>query len=247
MSTAKLPRRVRTGPDRCEQPPTHETNMKVQDVKQTGTCGNTVTANTRYGLVRRRRPVRSKRSTDAQIRPRDVLSRISARWRTFNEAQFAAWNAAGLKATSRPWEGHSGPLSGFALYMKINCALAPAGVAILTLPPKSAKFRPNPVGPLMITNRGGEITLQLSVPRAPAEFTMVLASRPCSAGRSSSNGYAIIGLLPPAVGNVSDITDLYVKKYGKPPVGSRVFICTRQIINGWQDHPKNTNAIVPRA
>jgi len=104
--------------------------MKVQDVKQTGTCGNTVTANTRYGLVRRRRPVRSKRSTEAQIRPRDVLSRISARWRTFTETQFAAWNAAGRKATSRPWEGHSGPLSGFALYMKINCALAPAGVAI---------------------------------------------------------------------------------------------------------------------
>ena len=247
MSTAKLPRRLRTGPDRCEQPPTHETNMKVQDVKQTGTCGNTVTANTRYGLVRRRRPVRSKRSTEAQIRPRDVLSRISARWRTFTETQFAAWNAAGVKATSRPWEGHSGPLSGFALYMKINCALAPAGVPILTLPPKSAKFRPNPVGPLIITNHGSEITLQLSVPKTPAEFTMVLASPPCSAGRSSSNGYAIIGLLPSAVGNVSDITDLYFKKYGKPPIGSRVFICTRQIINGWQDHPKYTNAIVPGA
>ena len=191
--------------------------MKVQDVKQTGTCGNTVTANTRYGLVRRRRPVRSKRSTDAQIRPREVLSRISARWRTFTEAQFAAWNAAGLKATSRPWEGHSGPLSGFALYMKINCALAPAGVAILTLPPKPAKFRPNPVGPLIITNRGGEITLQLSVPRAPAEFTMVLASRPCSAGRSSSNGYAIIGLLP-AANRMEFQTSDFRFQHARPPI-----------------------------
>jgi hypothetical protein len=40
---------------------------------------------------------------------------------------------------------------------------------------------------------------------------------------------------------------LAVNKYGKPPAGSRVFIRTCQLINGWQDQPKDTNAIVPRA
>jgi hypothetical protein len=221
--------------------------MKIQDIKQSGTCGNTVTANTRYGLVRRRRPVRSKRSTEAQVRPRLVFSRVSARWRTLADDLRQAWNAAGPKATSRPRGGQSGPLSGFALYMKINCALAASGVGPLTLPPKPAKARPNPVGRLTITNRGGEIILQLSVPKPPAELTLVLASPPCSAGRSSSNGYAIIGLLPAAVHSVSDISDLYFKKYGKPPVGSRIFIRTIQLINGWQDDPKDTNAIVPKA
>jgi hypothetical protein len=243
--TARFPRRLRAGRKQREQPAAPATIMKIQDVKQSGTCGNTVTANTRYGLVRRRRPVRSKRSTEAQVRPRDVFSRISARWRTLTDDQRQAWNGTGLKATSRPRGGQSGPLSGFALFMKINCALAAAGVGIVTLPPKPAKARPNPVGRLSITNRRGEITLLLSVPKPPAELTLVLASPPCSAGRSSSNGYAIIGLLPAAVHGVSDITDLYFKKYGKAPARSRIFIRTRQLINGWQDDPKDTDAVVP--
>ena len=76
---------------------------------------------------------------------------------------------------------------------------------------------------------------------------MVFGQAPCSAGRSKRRNVAYLGLLPAPQDGMSDITDLYFKKYGKPPVGSRVFICTRQIINGWQDHPKNTNAIVPKA
>ena len=36
-------------------------------------------------------------------------------------------------------------------------------------------------------------------------------------------------------------------KYGKPPPGSQVCIRTRQQINGWEDLPKQTSAIVPTA
>jgi len=49
----------------------------------------------------------------------------------------------------------------------------------------------------------------------------------------------------PAVRGLSDITDLYVKAFGKPPVSSRVFIRTRQVIDGWEDDPVQTTAIVP--
>jgi hypothetical protein len=44
---------------------------------------------------------------------------------------------------------------------------------------------------------------------------------------------------------MSDITDLYVAKYVVPPVGTRVFIRTRQTANGWEDLQKETNAVVP--
>jgi hypothetical protein len=44
---------------------------------------------------------------------------------------------------------------------------------------------------------------------------------------------------------VSDITDLYVGKYGVPRAGSRVFIQTLQVIDGWDDLPKQISAIVP--
>ena len=34
-------------------------------------------------------------------------------------------------------------------------------------------------------------------------------------------------------------------RLAEPPVGTRVFIRTRQQINGWEDAPKQTNALVP--
>jgi hypothetical protein len=43
----------------------------------------------------------------------------------------------------------------------------------------------------------------------------------------------------------SNITDLYVARYGIPTAGTRIFICTRQVLNGWEDAPKQTTAIVP--
>ena len=43
----------------------------------------------------------------------------------------------------------------------------------------------------------------------------------------------------------SEITDLYVTKFGLPPPGSRIFIWTRQVLNGRKDAPKMTCADVP--
>ena len=43
----------------------------------------------------------------------------------------------------------------------------------------------------------------------------------------------------------SEITDLYVNNFGQPQPGSRVFIWTRQVINGRKDALKLTRADVP--
>jgi hypothetical protein len=45
-------------------------------------------------------------------------------------------------------------------------------------------------------------------------------------------------------GEVVDITDLYVARFGAPPAGKRIFIQTLQQINGWRDRPKTTSARV---
>jgi len=74
----------------------------------------------------------------------------------------------------------------------------------------------------------------------------VLSSRWCSRGIwRRGNKFAIIGELPAATRGWSDITDLYVKAFGVPPVGQRVFIRTRQLLNGWEDDFKETCADVP--
>jgi hypothetical protein len=57
----------------------------------------------------------------------------------------------------------------------------------------------------------------------------------------------ILGALPAAVARACDISALYTARYGIPPVGSRIFIRTIQVANGWEDFPKDTTAIVPKA
>jgi hypothetical protein len=113
------------------------------------------------------------------------------------------------------------------------------------MPPKPEKFRPNPVEELVITIRNGVLRIRLRVAGITAAHTVVLGSPPCSAGRSVRNNYRIIGVLPAPVRGWSDITDLYVKAFSKPPSGARVFVQTRQFINGWQDVFKGTDAVVP--
>lgn len=104
------------------------------------------------------------------------------------------------------------------------------------------------MGELSITNKRGTIALKLSVPSAPAKHTLlVLGAAPGSAGRSSARHFVFLGFLADAAQGVSDITDLYVARFGVPPVGAKVFIRTQQHIDGWDDLPKQTSAIVPKA
>ncbi|MGD0260457.1 MAG: hypothetical protein ABSD29_11615 [Verrucomicrobiota bacterium] len=59
--------------------------------------------------------------------------------------------------------------------------------------------------------------------------------------------FYFLGLLPDPVAGISDITALYVARFGVPPVNERVFIQTVQQINGWKDLPKRTTFVVPAA
>ena len=44
---------------------------------------------------------------------------------------------------------------------------------------------------------------------------------------------------------MSDITDIYVARYGEPRAGQKVFIVTRQQKDGWEGFDQETNEIVP--
>jgi hypothetical protein len=242
----EIARRHRAGHGQRGRPATRGTNMKIRKGRYSGTVGKEVYVNSKHGQVVRSRPHSPSRPTPARQRARSDLSRVAGAWRERTDKQFAAWTAGGKQVKSRSAGETPASLTGYALFCKINCALAAAGLALVMDPPKPEKLRRNPVGELDIRNRGGVITLRLRVPEAPAKHTFVLGSPPCSAGRSVRSNYSTIGLLPAAVRGWSDITELYVKRFGVPPAGSRVFIRTRQLINGWQDDFKDTNAVVPR-
>jgi hypothetical protein len=218
---------------------------KALKTPKSGKQGPTVSYKTPYGQAERPLGVPANPRTNAQVRVRTSLGRFSARWRTLTDEQRAAWITGGLQVESEPRLGQSGPLTGCQFYNKINCTLAAIGEPSTDTPPERPSFGPNPVGALTITNDGGDIALKLSVPRAPAQYILVLGTPPCSAGMTVPRRFVILGCLPAPVSRVSNITDLYKARYGTPPAGSRIFIRTRQVINGWEDLPKDTTAVVP--
>jgi hypothetical protein len=102
------------------------------------------------------------------------------------------------------------------------------------------------VGPLVVTNTGGTVDLKLSVPNAPATDILVLGTHPRSSGVTFANHFTILGRLSAPEAGYSNIRKMYVDRYGEPPPGTRIFIRTRQMRDGWVDDPIQTAAIVPK-
>lgn len=176
-----------------------------------------------------------------------ILATSPPGWRVLEQEQRNAWMLAGQDAETRHRLGRSAPLTGFQFFLKINCTRAALGLDQFVTPPPLPQLGINPVGDLLATNDGGVITLKLSVPSAPAQYTVVCGAAPCSPGKSSTRHFNILGFLPSPANGASDITDLYVARYGRIPADSRIFIRTYQHIDGWEDLPKQTSVIVPKA
>jgi hypothetical protein len=121
------------------------------------------------------------------------------------------------------------------------------GLLHFDLTPAEPMFGPNAVAQLVITNTGGGITLKLRVLSPPAEYTLVQGAKPVSPGVGCVQHFPFVGLLPPPKDGWSDITELYVARYGVPKVGTAIWIRTCQHIDGWIDIPKVVVFCVPAA
>lgn len=242
-----MPGCLRTQADKAGQPATPVTNMRILDIPQSGKQGTFVSVSTRYGQIRRRYAVPRKAPSLAQLRIRSTFGRLPSWWRALTEEQRVVWITSSQNTNSRPSLGQSGRLPGYSLFVKINSTLAYQGLAPVVLPTERPPFDANPVSELLITNTGGEIELKLRVRSVPSALMLVLGTHPRSVGVTFAKHFAILGVLPPAEAGYSNITKLFVDRYGKPPGGTRVFIRTRQLLNGWEDEPKQIAAIVPKA
>jgi hypothetical protein len=219
--------------------------MRILDIPQSGKCGTFVIVRTRYGQIRRRRGVIRKGPSSAQERIRSIFAFVVALWRNLNEEQRAAWGAAGKGTSSQPKLSQSGKLPGYVLFMKLNTTLAYQGLPPALVPTERPTFSKNEVGELVITNTAGAMDFKLSVPNTPTALILVLATHPRSAGVSFANHFTILGRLPAPEAGYSNIRKLYVDRYGEPPPGTRIFIRTRQVLDGWMDDPKQPSAVVP--
>ena len=100
---------------------------------------------------------------------------------------------------------------------------------------------------LVATITGGHFTLKLRVPSPPAQYTVVQGAAPVGTGIRCVQHFPLLGPLPAPIDGWSDITKLYVDRYGEPPPGMVIFIRTCQHIDGASDVHKLTSALVPKA
>jgi len=221
--------------------------MKILDVPQSGKAGTLVGYQTRYGQIRRRYVVPCDPCTSIQVLRRRAMGRARFLWRTLTDEQRVAWNVAAHNRHTRPHLNKSGPLTGYLLFVKINCNLAAISLPMVLDSPAEPRFEASPVVKLIATNTNGQIALKLSVSRKPANPIILLGTRPRSQGVSYVDHFTILGVLPDPVRGASDITDLFLGKYPTLRAGMRVFIRTVQQVNGWQDLPTQVSAIVPAA
>jgi len=220
--------------------------MKVLSIPNSGKCGNTVAYPGRYGQCQRQKVVPANRQTSARQHMRSSFGRLSRAWGSLlTEEQRDAWNVAGPNVQSAKRLSQRGPLTGQQLFQGINSARACLGLDILRMPPAPVSFGINPVGQLVITNGDEGVRLLLRVGGPVAEDIMVLGQAPCNAGRSKRRNVAYLGLLPAPQNGLSDITDIYIARYGEPRPGEKVFIVTRQQKDSWEGFDKETRERVP--
>src|SRR5450759_232873 len=183
--------------------------------------------------------------TPSQMEVRITLSRVAARWRALAEVQRTAWMAAAKDAKSNSRLSQSGSLSGFQLFVKINCTLSQFGEAQVDAPPERPQFPDLAPASLSITNTGGVAALKLGCPRDPGANTIIRGCKPVSQGRETCRDFRILGMCPAAVQGSADITSLYAARFGAPPAGKKVYIQVNQFVAGWEDLPVTFSAIVP--
>ena len=221
--------------------------MKILDIPQLGKRGLYVSMGSRYGQISRILAIPSNPRTVFQMDVRKALGKMVARWRALTEDQRTAWRTVAKTKNTVPRLGQSGSLTGSQLFTKINCTLATIGADPVTTPPPFPQFPDNPVGALAITNVGGTISLKLACPSTPEDNTVVRASAPCSQGLANNRDNRILGVLPAPIQGSCDITTLFEARYGSPAVGTKVFVQVSQNIDGWEDMPVESWAIVPAA
>ena len=220
--------------------------MKVLDIPKSGRCSLTVSYQGRYGNCQRQWVSPANLRTAARRHMRGGFGHFARAWGTLlTQAQREPWNVAGPKVQSAKRLSQSGKLTGQQLFQGLNSARWRIGKEILLTPPAPVVFNLNPVQNLTIANGEDGVRLLLRVTGPVTEDIMVFGQAPCSAGRSKRRNVAYLGLLPVPQNGMSDITDLYIARYGEPRAGEKVFIVTRQQKDGWEGLDQETNEIVP--
>jgi hypothetical protein len=218
--------------------------MKISSIPKSGRKGAVVYFNSRYGKVARAHVCPRNPRTPEQQAHRNNVRAVSGRWCTLTPQQRSAWSTATASQNFVTDTGGRGRLNGYNFFVSLNTRRADLDLPQFDLPPAEPVFPRNRVAELAITYPGGRFTLRLRVPSPPAQYTLVQGAAPVRTGVRCVQHFPFLGLLPPPTDGWSDITDLYIARYGVPKAGTAIWIRTCQHIDGWTDVPVVTRARV---
>ena len=218
--------------------------MKIKSIPKRGRKDAVIYSKTRFGNVAREYVPPSNPRTAQQQDHRQNVRAVSARWSTLTQEQRDAWGVAAANKYFVNEEGRRVRLNGYNLFVSLNTRRADLGLPQFDVPPAEPVFSQNPVDELAATFTGGEFTLKLRLSGPTAQYTLVYGAAPVRSGVRYVHHFPFLGLLPPPKDGWSDITELYVARYGVPKVGTAIWVRTCQHMDGWIDVPKVVRARV---
>jgi hypothetical protein len=220
--------------------------MKILDTPRSGKCGQTVAFQSRFGLCLRQYVPQKAALTPARQHVCAVFGNNSRKWGArLSEEQRDRWTLAGAQVLSHPRLAQKGPLTGQQFWQAISTVRGVVGLPETQEVPARPVFALSNVGRLMIENGEDGVRLYLAVSGELNEDIMVFGQEPCSRGRYKRRNVSYLGLLPPPIGGLSEITRLYKARFGEPRPGQKVFIVTCQEKDGWKGLDLETSATVP--
>jgi hypothetical protein len=220
--------------------------MKILDTPRSGKCGQTVAFQSRYGLCLRQYVPQKAGLTPARQNVCAIFGGNSRKWGgKLSVEQHDRWIMAGAQVLSHPRLAQKGPLTGQQFWQAISTVRAIVGLPETLEVPARPVFSRSNVGRLVSENGADGVRLYLVVSGELNEDIMVFGQEPCSRGRYKRRNVSYLGLLPPPIGGLSEITRLYKAKFGEPRPGRKVFIVTCQEKDGWKGLDLETSATVP--
>jgi hypothetical protein len=218
--------------------------MKIKSIPRRGRQGSTIYSQTRHGNVAREYVPPANPRSEQQQAHRNNVRAVTARWGTLSAEQQAAWCAATPKRYFINKAGRRVRLDGYHHFVSLNVRRADLGLPQFDLPPAEPVFSTNPVEELVAAFTGGVLSLKLRVSSLPTQYILVCGDAPVGSGVRYVHHFPFLGFLPAPKDGWSDITELYVARYGVPKAGTAIWIRTCQHIDGWQDAPKVLRARV---
>ena len=190
-----------------------------------GKVGGIVASDGRHGPYLRAKVTPYNPQSTAQGIARGYITTASQAWKALTDIKRLAWEALAEQVKSTNVFGVVASLSGFNVFMKINCNRALIGQTQLTDAPTFAL--PTPLTAFAFSDPADDV---LEITFTPTPITagnhlVVRATPGVSAGKSFVRSeFRQMKVIAPAATSPQNFLSAFNTKYGAPVVGKRVFL-----------------------